>query len=117
MRHHSNVRKFGRTKSQRESLLKGLMLSLIAHGRIETTEAKAKELRPNIEKLVTKANVGTLSSRRLVISRLYNLNSEASKLIDEIAPKYKGRAGGYTRITKLPRRLGDASKMAVIEFI
>lgn len=117
MRHHSNVRKFGRSKSQRESLLKGLMLALIAHGRIETTEAKAKELRPAIEKIITKANVGTLSSRRLVISRLYNLNAEASKLIDTIAPKYKGRTGGYTRITKLPRRGGDASKMAVIEFV
>lgn len=117
MRHHSNVRKFGRNKSQRESLLKGLMLALIAHGRIETTEAKAKELRPAIEKIITKANIGTLSSRRLVISRLYNLNAEASKLIDTIAPKYKGRTGGYTRITKLPRRAGDASKMAVIEFV
>jgi len=117
MRHHNNVRKFGRTASQRNALLKGLMLSLIAHGRIETTEAKAKELRPEIEKLITKANVGTLASRRLVISRLYNLSAEANKLINEIAPKYKGRAGGYTRITKLPRRGGDASKMAIIEFI
>jgi large subunit ribosomal protein L17 len=117
MRHHNNVRKFGRSRSQRSALLKGLMLALIAHGRIETTEAKAKELRPEIEKMVTKANLGTLASRRLVISRLYNLTAEANKLINEIAPKYKGRAGGYTRITKLPRRGGDASKMAVIEFI
>lgn len=117
MRHHSNVRKFGRTRSQRQALLKGLMLALIAHGRIETTEAKAKELRPMIEKMVTKANVGTLASRRLVTSRLYNLTAEAKNLIDNIAPKYKGREGGYTRITKLPRRAGDASKMAVIEFI
>lgn len=93
------------------------MLALIAHGRIETTEAKAKELRPMIEKMVTKANVGTLASRRLVTSRLYNLTAEAKNLIDNIAPKYKGRSGGYTRITKLPRRAGDASKMAVIEFI
>lgn len=117
MRHHSNVRKFGRNKNQRQALLKGLMLALIAHGRIETTEAKAKELRPAIEKLITKANVGTLASRRLVISRLYNLTAEANTLVDTIAPKYKDRTGGYTRITKLPRRLGDASKMAVIEFI
>lgn len=117
MRHHNNIRKFGRTKNQRHALLKGLMLSLIAHGRIETTEAKAKEVRPFIEKMVTKANVGTLASRRLVISRLYNLTKEANKLIDEIAPKYKGQPGGYTRITKLPRRGGDASKMAIIEFI
>ncbi len=117
MRHHSNIRKFGRNKNQREALLKGLMLSLIARGRIETTEAKAKELRPSIEKLVTKANIGTLGSRRLVISRLYNLTAEANKLIDTVAPKYKGQSGGYTRITKLPRRAGDASKMAIIEFI
>lgn len=117
MRHGNNVRKFGRNKNQKHALMKGLMLSLIAHGKIETTEAKAKELRPAIEKMVTKANLGTLASRRLVISRLYNLTSEANKLIDTIAPKYKGQAGGYTRITKLPRRLGDASKMAIIEFI
>ena len=117
MRHHSNIRKFGRNKNQRHALLKGLALSLIAHGRIETTEAKAKELRPFIEKLVTKANVGTLASKRLVIARLYNLTAEANHLINEIAPKYKERNGGYTRITKMPRRLGDASKMAVIEFI
>jgi large subunit ribosomal protein L17 len=117
MRHGNNVRKFGRNKSQRHALIKGLMLSLIAHERIETTEAKAKELRPFIEKLVTKANVGTLASKRLVIARLYNLTAEANRLIETIAPKYKGRTGGYTRITKLGRRAGDASKMAVIEFI
>lgn len=117
MRHHNNVRKFGRDNGQRKALLKGLMLSLIKHGKIETTEAKAKELRPLIEKMITKANLGTLSSRRIVISRLYNLTAEANKLINEIAPKYKERQGGYTRITKLPRRSGDASKMAIIEFI
>lgn len=117
MRHGNNVRKFGRNKNGRNALMKGLMLALIAHGKIETTEAKAKELRPAIEKMITKANLGTLASRRLVISRLYGLTSEATKLIDTIAPKYKGQGGGYTRITKMPRRLGDASKMAVIEFI
>lgn len=116
MRHHNNIRKFGRNKNQRHALLKGLMLSLIAHGRIETTEAKAKELRPFMEKMVTKANVGTLASRRLVIARLYNQTASANKLID-LATKYKDRNGGYTRITKLPRRAGDASKMAVIEFV
>jgi large subunit ribosomal protein L17 len=117
MRHHNNVRKFGRNKNQRNALLKGLALSLITHGKIETTEAKAKELRPYVEKIITKANIGTLASKRLVSSRLYNLTSEVDKLIKEIAPKYKDRKGGYTRITKLPRRSGDASKMAVIEFI
>lgn len=117
MRHNNGNRKFGRTRNQRHALVKGLMLALIAHGRIETTEAKAKELRPTIEKMITKANIGTLASRRLVLARLYNLKAECSKLIDVIAPKYKGQAGGYTRITKLPRRAGDASKMAIIEFI
>jgi large subunit ribosomal protein L17 len=117
MRHHNNVRKFGRNKNQRTALLKGLALALISHGRIETTEAKAKELRPMIEKLITKAKIDTLSSRRLIIARLYGLTAEANKLINDIAPKYKSRTGGYTRITKLPRRAGDASKMAVIEFV
>ncbi len=117
MRHHSNVRKFGRKKNARTALLRGLILSLISHGRIETTEAKAKELRPAIEKLITKANVGTLSSTRLVTAKLYNLKTPSSKLIKTIAPKYKDRKGGYTRIIKLPRRAGDASKMVVIEFV
>jgi large subunit ribosomal protein L17 len=117
MRHHNNVRKFGRNKNQRNALLKGLMLSLIAHGKIETTEAKAKELRPLIEKFITKAKVGTLASKRIIISRLYNKTAEANKLINEIASKYKDRTGGYTRISKLPRREGDASKMAIIEFV
>jgi len=117
MRHHSSVRKFGRSKSQRHALLKGLVLSLIAHGKIETTEARAREVRPFVEKMVTKALVGTLASRRLVISRLYNLKAPATKLIDTIAPNYKDRTGGYTRITKIGSRAGDASKMAIIEFI
>lgn len=117
MRHNNNVRKFGRNKNQRNALLKGLVLSLIAHGKIETTEAKAKELRPIIEKIITKAKVGTLSSKRIIISRLYNKTAEVNKLINEIVPKYKDRTGGYTRISKLPRREGDASKMAIIEFV
>lgn len=117
MRHHNANRKFGRVKNQRNALMKGLVLSLIAHGKIETTEAKAKELRPLMEKFITKANVGTLASRRIITSRIYGRKAEASKLIDTIAPKYKDRKGGYTRITKLPRRAGDASKMAIIEFV
>jgi large subunit ribosomal protein L17 len=117
MRHHNNNRKFGRDKKGRNALLKGLVLAIIAHGKIKTTEAKAKEVRSMIEKMITKANLGTLASRRLIISRLYNRKAEANKLIDVIAPKYKKGKGGYTRITKLPRRAGDASKMAIIEFI
>jgi large subunit ribosomal protein L17 len=117
MRHGNHNRKFGRVKSQRNALLKGLVLSLIKHKKIQTTEAKAKEVRPYMEKLVTKANEGTLHSKRLIISRLYNRTAEANTLIETIAPKYKGQRGGYTRITKLGERTGDASKMAIIEFI
>jgi large subunit ribosomal protein L17 len=117
MRHHNNIRKFGRTKNQRSALMKGLVLSLIKHEKIETTEAKAKELRPRIEKLITKAKENTLASRRIIDSRLYNSTTASKKLIESIAPKYKNRKGGYTRITKLPSRQGDASKIAIIEFV
>jgi large subunit ribosomal protein L17 len=97
--------------------MKSLAISLIRHEKIKTTEAKAKELRPMIEKLVTKALEGTLASRNTIRARLMNQNSETKKLVDVIAPEYKGRNGGYTRITKLPQRLSDGAKMAVIEFV
>ncbi len=117
MRHHDANRKFGRSKNQRSALLKGLAASLIEHGRIMTTEAKAKELRPAFEKMVTKAKNPTLSNRRLLLSSLYNNTDVVEKLIADIAPRYTERAGGYTRITKLVQRKGDASKMAVIELV
>lgn len=117
MRHHNNIRKFGRKKNQRSALMNGLVLSLIKHEKIETTEAKAKELKPKIEKIITKAKENTLSSRRIVSSRLYNSALASKKLIDVIAPKYINRKGGYTRITKLPSRKGDASRIAIIEFV
>lgn len=117
MRHHDANRKFGRSKNQRSALLKGLAASLIEHGRIMTTEAKAKELRPTVEKMITKAKNPTLSNRRLLLSSLYNNTDVVEKLISDVAPKYTERAGGYTRITKLVQRKGDASKMAVIEFV
>ena len=117
MRHHDHNRKFGRVRKQRSALLQGLARSLVLHGRIETTEAKAKELRPFIEQLVTKAQPGTIAARRLVSSRLGGAPRATKKLMDEVAPQYKERTGGYTRITKLPVRGGDASRMAVIEFV
>lgn len=117
MRHHDANRKFGRSNNQRSALLKGLVASLIEHGRIMTTEAKAKELRPKIEKMVTRAKNPTLSNRRVLLSSLYNNTDVVEKLVADIAPKYTERPGGYTRITKLVQRKGDASKMAVIEFI
>lgn len=117
MRHHNANRTFGRTKNGRSALLKGLAASLIEHGRILTTEAKAKELRPKVEKMVSKAKNPTLSNRRLLLSSLYNNSTVVDRLIVEVAPKFAEREGGYTRITKIVQRQGDAAKMAVIEFV
>jgi large subunit ribosomal protein L17 len=116
MRHHSNIKKFGREKNVRNALMRSLARNLIRDEKITTTLSKAKALRPYVEKLVTKARVGTVTSRRLVISRI-GVGSESKKLVDTLAPKYKTRAGGYTRITKLPLRKLDAAAMAVIEFV
>lgn len=117
MRHHNNVRKFGRTTGQRNSLIKGLALSLIKREKIKTTEAKAKELRPFIEKLITRSKDATLNTKRLITATLLNRKPETKKLFETIAPLYKGRSGGYTRITKLAPRKSDGSKMAYIELV
>jgi len=117
MKHHKSIRKFGRDRNQRVALMRSLALSLVEHGKIKTTEAKAKELRPFVEKLITKGREGTVASRRLVISRLGGSKVGASKIFDELGDKYKKREGGYTRIVKLSPRSGDASKMAIIELV
>lgn len=117
MRHHNKNRKFGRETNQRKALLKSLTRALIVHGKINTTLAKAKEIRPLVEGLVTKAKTDTIHSKRLVLSRVSNERKLLKKLFEEIAPKYKTRSGGYTRIIKLPSRKSDGSKMAVIEFV
>ncbi|HSE34522.1 MAG TPA: 50S ribosomal protein L17 [Candidatus Paceibacterota bacterium] len=119
MRHHNSNRKFGRTTNQRHALLRELAKALLTHGRITTTEARAKEIRPAVEKMVTRAIDATPADKRVLAARLGNSTRLAKKLVDEIAPKYKTRKGGYTRITKLGARSagGDASQMAVIEFV
>jgi large subunit ribosomal protein L17 len=117
MRHHNKNRKFGRNRAQRGALLKGLAVNLIRAGRIKTTEAKAKELRPFMEKLVTRAKVGTLASKRILLSRLMNQAKETKILMEEIAPKFKEVNGGYTRVLKLPPRKSDGAKLALIEFV
>lgn len=116
MKHHDANRKFGRSRDGRRALLKGLAVSLIRDGKITTTEAKAKELRPFVEKFITHAKKGGMVSRRLLVARL---GSEigAEKLVKDIAPRYMDRDGGYTRIIKLVPRASDASPMAVIEFV
>lgn len=102
--------------NQRDALMRSLARNLVNEERITTTLAKAKALRPFIEKIVTKAKSDTLASRRLVITRLGG-EKEAKVLIETIAPKMKGRSGGYTRIMKLPRRELDGAFMAMIEFV
>lgn len=117
MRHHNTKRKFGRNKNQKKALINSLALNLIVRGKIKTTEPKAKELRPFIEKLVTKAKKGDMSTRRVVISKLSNRSKEVKKLFEVIAPKYIDKNGGYTRVLKLGVRKSDGAKMAIIEFV
>ncbi len=116
MRHHSVNRKFGRTRKVRTALMRDLAASLILREKITTTAAKAKELRPYVEKLVTIAKPATLAARRVLISRL-GTEAPAKKLIEILGPKYKARAGGYTRIMKLPVRKSDGAPQAMIEFV
>lgn len=116
MRHKHGYRKLGRTSAHRAALLKNLSIALISNGKIETTLEKAKELRTYIEKLVTRARMGDFNAHRAVFANLQDKIS-TNKLVNEIAPKYKDRKGGYTRIIKTRLRKGDAAGMAYIEFI
>ena len=108
-------RKFHREVGQRKALLNSLVSSLILHERITTTEAKAKEIAPIVEKKITKAKKGDLAARRLLSKD--SSSNIVKKLVDEIAPKYKERQGGYTRIVKLGMRKSDGAKMAIIELV
>lgn len=117
MKHHDSKRKFGREKNQYNALMRSLARSLVRDEAIITTEAKAKELRPYVEELVTKARANDLAARKLIAARLGNDKESAKKLVEVIAPQYMERAGGYTRIIKLPVRIKDAAKMAQISFV
>ena len=116
MRHRKAGRQLRRTSEQKLALMRGLATSLIEHGAIETTEAKAKELRPFVEKLITKAKTGTLHARRLA-GRHVQKREAADKLFQEIGPKLASRSGGYTRILKIGHRTGDGAEMARIELV
>ncbi len=116
MRHKHGYRKLNRTSSHRKALLKNLAIALITREKIETTVPKAKELRRYIEKLVTKARNADLNTHRHVFSYLQDKET-TKKLINEIAPKYEGRNGGYTSIVKTRIRRGDATLMAYISFV
>ncbi|MFA6338881.1 MAG: 50S ribosomal protein L17 [Candidatus Paceibacterota bacterium] len=115
MRHHSKNKKLSRVKKVRTGLMRSLANSLIRYNKIKTTEVKARALRPLAEKIVTKGKKGGIANIRLI--RTIVGTPECKKIIEEIAPKYKGRSGGYTRIIKLGARKSDGSKMAVIEFV
>jgi large subunit ribosomal protein L17 len=116
MRHGLAQKKLNRTASHREAMFANMAASLIKHEQITTTLPKAKALRPVVEKLVTLAKRGDLAARRLVIARLRD-ETQAKKLFDTLAPRYKTRAGGYTRVLKAGFRPGDNSPIAVIEFV
>ena len=115
MHHHVRNRKLGLETDQRRALLRSLAISLIEKGKIVTTEAKAKELRPYVERLVTKAKTPGLVSTRLINSKV---GLKAAKiLVEKIAVNYKERKGGYTRVVKLTTKRSDAASMAQIEFV
>ena len=116
MRHRVAGRKLQRTSSHRAALFRNMAASLIKHEQITTTTAKAKELRPYVEKLVTLAKRGGLSNRRLAAARLMD-DAQLAKLFDVIAPRYAERSGGYTRIIRAGIRASDAAPMAIIEFV
>jgi large subunit ribosomal protein L17 len=116
MRHRVGGRKLQRTSSHRLALFRNQAAALIKHEQITTTLAKAKELRPYVEKLVTLAKKGGLSNRRLAHARMLD-DTQLVKLFDVLAARYATRAGGYTRIVKANIRASDAAPMAIIEFV
>jgi len=116
MRHGTGHKKLNRTASHRQAMFANMAASLIKHEQIVTTLPKAKALRPVVERLVTLAKKGDLASRRLVVSRMRD-ETQAKKLFETLAPRYKARAGGYTRVLKAGFRHGDNAPLAVIEFV
>ena len=116
MRHRVGGRKLQRTSSHRAALFRNMAAALIKHEQITTTLAKAKELRPYVEKLITLAKKGGLSNRRLAHSRLMD-DVQLVKLFDTLAPRYADRNGGYTRVIKAGLRASDAAQIAIIELV
>lgn len=108
--------RLGHSPSHERKILANLATALIAEGKVETTLAKAKSVRPLAEKMITKARKGDLHSRRIVLRTIRD-NAVVTKLFDEVAPQYAERPGGYTRIVKLGPRRGDGAEMAVIELV
>lgn len=116
MRHRHGYRKLNRTSSHRKALLKNMAIALIEHGKIETTLVKAKVLRSHIEKMITAAGKGDSNAHRAIFAMLQDKEA-TKKMLNEVAPKYVDRNGGYTRITKTRIRRGDATTMAFLELV
>ena len=116
MRHRNAGRKLNRTSEHRRALLMNLAKSLLRHEQITTTLAKGKELRPYVEKLITKAKKGGLANRRLVLAKLQD-KEMTRKLFDELAERYRDRPGGYVRVLKAGFRQGDNAPMAIVELV
>jgi len=117
MKHHKNLRKFGRDKDERKAFLNSLVINLLRHDKIKTTLARAKEIKSFVERLITLAKVDNQARRKLVASRIINQEVETKKIFEILAPKYKNVPGGYTRVIKLGQRISDSAPMAVIEFV
>ncbi|RMH11968.1 MAG: 50S ribosomal protein L17 [Gemmatimonadetes bacterium] len=116
MRHRKKGRNFSRTASHRRAMLRNMATSLFRHGRIETTTAKAKELRPYAERLITLAKRGDLHARRLAARKIQD-REVLGRLFEDLGPRFAERPGGYTRVLKLGHRKGDAADMALIELV
>ena len=116
MRHHRAGKKLGRDSAQRKALYSGLASALIEHGRIKTTEAKAKAVRPYAEKMITLGKRGDLHARRQALADLRS-QEVVHKLFSEVGPRFKDRPGGYSRIVKLGPRQGDAAEMVYLELV
>lgn len=116
MRHRKKGRPLSRTASHRSAVLRNLATSLFRHERIETTTAKAKELRPYAERLISLAKRGDLHARRLAARKIAD-REILGRLFDELGPRYAERPGGYTRVLKVGRRRGDAAEMSLIELV
>jgi large subunit ribosomal protein L17 len=116
MRHQKQGKKFGRNTNQRKALLRNLIESLIIHEEIKTTESKAKTLKQLVDKLITKAKIGSLHVRRQILSFLPNKKA-VNKLVEEIAPRFKQRTSGFTRFIRLGNRRGDNAMMVKMELV
>lgn len=115
MRHRKKRNKLAKTKDQRRALLRSLASAIILKGKITTTEAKAKKLKPVLEKYISRARKDTLASRKLLLKNLPP--KVVNELMKELGPRYKDRAGGYSRIIKINPRKTDSAKMAIIELV